>query len=222
MPKECGAKKRSGGFCRKPPLKGKTRCRLHGGASLAGIAHPGYSHGRYSKTLPTRLQERYQASLHDPELLSCRSEISVIDSRMSELFSQLEAGSSVGLWEDCFRLAKNLSSAIASGRRDEILQIATQIEDVARKGKQEEGIWREFHKMADLRRKLSESEVKRLEAAGHSISASEAMNLAQSLLQSVRRNVSDRKVLSAIATDFQILISKENKTLSLEENHATS
>lgn len=29
----CGAKTRSGTTCRKPPLKGATRCRLHGGAS---------------------------------------------------------------------------------------------------------------------------------------------------------------------------------------------
>lgn len=29
----CGAKTRSGGSCRKPPLAGKTRCRLHGGLS---------------------------------------------------------------------------------------------------------------------------------------------------------------------------------------------
>lgn len=32
-PITCGAKTRSGGSCRKPPLAGKNRCRLHGGLS---------------------------------------------------------------------------------------------------------------------------------------------------------------------------------------------
>ena len=33
MADACGAKTRSGGKCRKAPIKGKTRCRLHGGNS---------------------------------------------------------------------------------------------------------------------------------------------------------------------------------------------
>ena len=29
----CGAKKRNGEACQKPPIKGKTKCRLHGGST---------------------------------------------------------------------------------------------------------------------------------------------------------------------------------------------
>lgn len=45
----CGAKTRRGIPCQKPPLFGKTRCRLHGGMSLSGIDHPNYQHGRCTK-----------------------------------------------------------------------------------------------------------------------------------------------------------------------------
>jgi hypothetical protein len=50
-PKEatCGAKTRSGSPCQKPPLQGKTRCRLHGGKSLSGKDHPNYKHGHCTK-----------------------------------------------------------------------------------------------------------------------------------------------------------------------------
>lgn len=34
----CGARTRQGGTCRKPPLNGATRCRLHGGASPNSLA----------------------------------------------------------------------------------------------------------------------------------------------------------------------------------------
>ena len=53
----CFAKTRSGKKCQKPPVKGKTRCRLHGGLSTgprtaegkARIAEAHWKHGRRSK-----------------------------------------------------------------------------------------------------------------------------------------------------------------------------
>ena len=53
----CSAKTREGSTCKKRPLKGKTRCRLHGGLSTgprttegkARIAAAHYKHGRRSK-----------------------------------------------------------------------------------------------------------------------------------------------------------------------------
>lgn len=53
----CLAKTRSGKKCQKPPIRGKSRCRLHGGLSTgprtaegkARIAAAHYKHGRRSK-----------------------------------------------------------------------------------------------------------------------------------------------------------------------------
>ena len=53
----CGAKTRKGTPCQKPPLMGKTRCRLHGGLSTgpqtsegkARIAAAHWKHGRRSR-----------------------------------------------------------------------------------------------------------------------------------------------------------------------------
>ncbi len=47
----CGSRTRSGRPCRNPPVTGKVRCRMHGGAHGSG-AQPGNTnalkHGRYS------------------------------------------------------------------------------------------------------------------------------------------------------------------------------
>lgn len=48
-PRLCGAKNRAGEPCRALAIKGRTRCRLHGGRSPAGIGHPRYVHGFYSR-----------------------------------------------------------------------------------------------------------------------------------------------------------------------------
>jgi|SRR3954464_9304605 hypothetical protein len=48
--RRCGAKNRQGEPCKKAPMKGKSRCRSHGGKSLAGKDSKVYRHGIYSET----------------------------------------------------------------------------------------------------------------------------------------------------------------------------
>jgi hypothetical protein len=48
----CGARNRAGHPCRSPALRGKKRCRLHGGWSPGaprGELHPNFRHGKFSK-----------------------------------------------------------------------------------------------------------------------------------------------------------------------------
>jgi hypothetical protein len=63
----CGAKMRSGEPCSKFPIKGKRRCRLHGGLSTgpktpegrARIAAANTKHGRYKGWRAQREKEKY-------------------------------------------------------------------------------------------------------------------------------------------------------------------
>ena len=50
----CGAQTRAGNPCKKPPIQGRTRCRLHGGLSPKGADHWNFQHGRC--TLESRKQ----------------------------------------------------------------------------------------------------------------------------------------------------------------------
>jgi hypothetical protein len=46
---KCNAKTRSGTPCQKAPIRGKVRCRLHGGLSPSGENHWNYKHGQRTK-----------------------------------------------------------------------------------------------------------------------------------------------------------------------------
>ena len=70
----CGAKTRKGTACQKPPLNGKTRCRLHGGLSTgprtaegkARIAAAHWKHGRRSRAF-TEARKQIWADLRAVE-----------------------------------------------------------------------------------------------------------------------------------------------------------
>jgi len=49
-PRRCGAKTRAGTPCKTPPVRGRTRCRMHGGTSPGAPIGNRYAwkHGRYS------------------------------------------------------------------------------------------------------------------------------------------------------------------------------
>ncbi len=63
----CGAKTRAGNPCGKPPLSGRSRCRLHGGCSTgpttaegkAKISAANFKHGRYVNYRARRELEKY-------------------------------------------------------------------------------------------------------------------------------------------------------------------
>ena len=50
----CGARTRSGAPCRNARMRGRRRCRMHGGRSLSGWVHPSIRHGLYSADPLTR------------------------------------------------------------------------------------------------------------------------------------------------------------------------
>ena len=63
--RRCGAKTRSGGACQNPAIKGRSRCKLHGGRSTgprtpegkARVATAHTTHGRRSKAHVARVKE---------------------------------------------------------------------------------------------------------------------------------------------------------------------
>jgi hypothetical protein len=90
--RQCGAKTRDGTPCRRPPLAGRRRCRLHGGATPSGLGSPHWKHGRYSKVVPRGLRQAYEEAARDPELLSLRRDLALLQAFEVELLKRLSEG----------------------------------------------------------------------------------------------------------------------------------
>ncbi len=82
-------------YCALPPVKGRSRCRYHGGKTPRGIDSPHFKHGmRVSKRiLPDGFyQKTYEEVFEDPRLLTLRKDIAILEVRIAELCTELKFG----------------------------------------------------------------------------------------------------------------------------------
>lgn len=92
----CGAKTRSGGKCQRSPLKGATRCALHGGKTPVGADSPNLKHGRYSKYLKESLQSKL-VDVQSDDPLDLLPELEVQRVLFAEYIERYKSGIQFGI-----------------------------------------------------------------------------------------------------------------------------
>lgn len=202
MAQKCKAKNRKGKRCGNNVTPGMEVCAMHGGKTPRGMALPQFKTGKYSKYLPVRLQARYQEAIEDPELLSQRHEIALVDSRLSEVMLRVNTGESGKLWIELKEINKQIKEAKKAGDSSTAFALINELHSLIDKGHQDYRQWEEIIGLLESRRKLVESERKRLVELNQFITTEQATTLIAALLASVKQNVSDRKALEAIQEDF--------------------
>jgi hypothetical protein len=203
---QCTAKsKQSGQQCKRQAVTGGTKCYIHGGASPSGIASPSFKHGRYSKNLPERLAAKYGEALSDTKLLELRDEIALVGTRLAELVERIDTGESAQRWKALQTAYVNLQDATRSGDKVKFLTAMAALGSAIEAGGQDYATWREIAELMEQRRKLVESEHKRLVAMQQMITAEQALTLLAVITDTVRKHVSDPAALAAISADFRAL-----------------
>lgn len=182
------------------------RCRIHGGKSLAAVASPTLKHGRYSKYLPTRMTERYQQALSDPELLELREEVSLLDARLSDVLSRVDTGESGKAWASLRSLFSEYRKA-----KNDVDRVVTlsQIEDLIKSGLDDYAAWEEVRSLVDQRSRLVASERQRLVQMQQMVTVEQAMTLLAAVSDTVRKHVTDTAALAGISADLGRLVALE-------------
>lgn len=182
---------------------------MHGGKSLSGVASPRYINGRYSKYVPARLAERYHAAVADPELLAQRHEIALLDGRLADLLVRVDSGEARTLWEQARKATDKMLRAFEANDLGGLHVGILELDRTIGSGLADHDAWFEIHAILEQRRKLVESERKRLIEMQQMVSAEKAMTLATALLSAVKENVTDRAALTAIQATFNRLTNAE-------------
>jgi hypothetical protein len=201
----CGAKRRAGGTCGQWPIKGRTRCRLHGGKTLMGPASGTYKHGRHSKFLPARLAAAYQDAMDDPKLIELRQEIALVDARINDLLSRVETGEAGQVWRMAQAALARFEREKDRQNLDGMQHALERLHALITRGASDAATWRGIGEQIEQRRKLCEAETRRLALAHDTITADRAMVLLSVIVDTVTRHVHDRAILGAIAADLQAL-----------------
>jgi hypothetical protein len=186
-------------------VAGRKVCYHHGGASPSGLASPHFRTGRWSKALPARLRERYQEAVDDPDLLVLSHEIGAVDARLAELFAKLDSSESGDAWREANDLYLAARAAIRSGDANGLQAALDALGAVIRRGQGDYAAWDAIAEALDLRRRLVESERKRLVQLSQMITTEQAMVLMTAVVSLVKEHVEDRQALAAISEGIRRL-----------------
>jgi hypothetical protein len=127
----CGALTRGGATCRRPPVAGRTRCRLHGGATPRGPRSPHFKHGRYSKVFPRDMRAAYQRVRSNPNLLQLKDDIAALEAKQCSLLASMDklvhsgegpAADRERLWREFSDLAQE-KAVLVKAERDWIAKL---------------------------------------------------------------------------------------------------
>lgn len=210
----CGAKTRVPNIygdlvCLKPRAEGRTRCRLHGGATLRGVESGTFKTGEHSRVmdaLPERMRSAYEASLRDPALLDLKGSVALIDARLIDLLNRVDTKESGQAWQAVETAFADLVSAIRKDDKRGQSAALSELDQMIRVGKGDSESWTEITRLLDDRRKHVETQT-RLEVAGdRAVPVGELMTMMGAFLNLVQTVVSSAEEKRRISDGIERLI----------------
>jgi hypothetical protein len=174
-----------------------------------GAASPHYKGGRYSKFLPARMAGRYQEARADGELLALREDIALTDARLSDLLSRVDTGESGAIWTALNAARLELIACKQGGDLKGQMAALNLIMELISQGHTDYRAWGEVASVLDQRRRLVESERKRLVEMQQMISSERMMILLGAVVGVIQEHVRDTATLSGITAGIQKLITAD-------------
>ena len=191
----CGARLRRSNpprYCKRYPVRGRKRCRLHGGTAPRGIASPHYKHGRYSRLLNSEiLLAGYAAIEDDHDFISTREEIRLWTARQFLLLSELKSLDVAATRPGAPRRddkAQDLADPQSELHEAALESTTESTSDIASR---EARIWRELGKCTDLLIRLRRAERKAAEFASCNVSTDAVLKFVSDLTDLALEAITD-------------------------------
>lgn len=197
--------KRTGQRCNNWAVTGSKVCRMHGGKSLVGPVAPTFTHGRYSKYIPHNLMATYEEGVSDADFLALRDEIGLVDSRIKQLLQELPKGETGGTWDELQDTWKSFINAVRNGNTELQNGLLPRINTLVTRGAADSQRWDQIFDLLERRRKLAETEHKRLVTNNQYVQVSTVMAMMAAMIQGlkdvVERHVEDKDKARRIYVD---------------------
>jgi hypothetical protein len=136
----------------------------------------------------------------DPELLSLRSEVALLQVRIRELLQRLYTGESGLLWQDLRRAYRGVESACRGN--EALLCPVRSLGAVIDAGARDEEVWADLLRAVEAKGRAAAREWRRQADLGQCIPAERALVLVRAIVDSVTRHVPDPEVRRRISHDI--------------------
>lgn len=201
----CGAPTKEGTPCKRLRRRGFTTCRMHAEGevyreSVIGIRadgtigsdkRPAWNDGRRRASLPGRMRQDYERALNDPELLSQKTNIAMLDARIEDLLRMSETGESGAAWKEANKALRRYDEIIAGPGKpaDKAAMGAIVLNDlrnILHGGLQGHMVWEEIRVTAVTQKALVADERKRMIEQNYVIGVEQAEALIGAMVSAVR------------------------------------
>jgi hypothetical protein len=178
---------------------------MHGGRSPAGIGHPRFKGGKYSKYLPKGIRSSYERAIGDPTLLSLHDDLALLEVRQVELMKRLSQAPPP--WGEALELYNRAAGAGSDQQQTALLeQLGALLLEGAKAASAQEQAWAELRELVQEKARTAAAEVRQLVELGQTLTTEQALMLVKQLSQAVRENVKDPQVLRAIQRSLDALV----------------
>jgi hypothetical protein len=202
--KRCGAFTRAGTPCKNARIEPAGRCRMHGGASIRGVAHPNFKTGRFARDLLVNLQEDFRETINDPRLLELQEEIALLTARVQLLLRKGESGKR---WTQVREGLDALDEALNEGDALKLKRAQKGLRETVRGGLHDWAHWAEISAHVEQIRRLKASEHKHRIDTRMAITTEQLAAETAAVLHVISENVKDKETLRNITEGLREVIS---------------
>lgn len=224
---KCNARKKSGGYCTntagyKTDHVGVGRCKFHGGSSLSGPDHPNWKHGKYSDALPDNILKHYEEIIADGRLTELKEDLAIVTALIKESFIDLKDNhqATSTYFKTMGKLVLDIRVMMEEMGVDEIppnlfmaLEVFVEIFDKARSANQK---MMEILTMIEQKRKLSESEQKRMMNFHTLFSSEQVLALMQRVVAIIKEVGTPLELQERIVDGIQREVTKQSNPKYLD------
>jgi hypothetical protein len=204
--------------CRLSAVAGMTVCRFHGGLTPRGQALPQFRTGKYSKFLPARMLARYREAERDPDLTSLHSELALADARLMDLLGRVHTGESGAVWRALRKAYRAFKLFQQTGDVGKMREAFAEMEGHLEAAVADTEAWAEIHTLIESRRKLADTESRRLSTLHQMITCEQAMVLVGVIVDIITRYVPDTQALRQITLELQRLVEGGGVAYGLDDH----
>lgn len=159
-----------------------------------------------AEALPTRIRPAYLEALSDTELFNMRPDLAVIEARIADVLTRVDFGEAGKIWQQAQTTFISFQDAVA---RDDTNTMRIHLQTLGKllaRGAADYAAWGEIIGLIEQRRRVVETEMKRLEKMRQYLTTEEVHRLVDQIAELAKRTIQDPKVLNVFTIELAKLL----------------